>query len=220
MIRVKICGITTVEDARMASEAGADALGFNFYQQSPRSVSVEMAVQIAHAIPADVVRVGVFVNETVQSIRRVVEQVGLDQVQLHGDEPPEFLANFVDVSLIRAFRCRDEGWGPVQSYLEQCTKQNVTPAAVLLDAYSANSYGGTGHRLDWHMVADRERSIGDMPTLLAGGLNPDNVGDAITIARPTGVDVASGVETEPGIKSKELVTRFVNASRRAFGNPQ
>lgn len=216
MFRVKICGIKTVEDALMASDAGADALGLNFYQHSPRCVSVEDAVRIAEAVPAEICRVGVFVNERADVIRSVVERVGLDWIQLHGDEPPQFLDHFSDIPLIRAFRCRDVGWEPIQSYLKQCCTGSVQPAAILLDAYAANAYGGTGHQLDWDNVARRQRSIGEIPTLLAGGLNVENVGSAISIARPTGVDVASGVEAEPGIKSKELVTRFIAASRKAF----
>jgi phosphoribosylanthranilate isomerase len=217
LFQIKVCGITSVSDAETAGRAGADAIGLNFYRQSPRYVEPDLARKIAEAVPLGVARVGVFVNESIDEINRIADHVGLHWIQLHGDEVPEFLEQLVDRRIIRAFRCRDDGLLPVRDYLQNCANLNSQPEAVLLDAYSDNAYGGTGHCIDWEAVAGRQEFVGEIGTILAGGLNPGNVAAAIRTSRATAVDVASGVESKPGVKSPEMVEQFVTQARAAFG---
>lgn len=216
LFRIKICGITSTGDALSAVEAGADAIGLNFYERSPRYIQPNLAREIADCLPANVAKVGVFVNMPAESVSAIADEVGLDYVQLHGDEPPELLTELGDRPVIRAFRCRDSDGRPVLDYLQQCQRLGVRPAAVLLDAYVAGQFGGTGAKLDWAAVNNLQESLKDIPVLLAGGLTADNVAAAIATARPHGVDVASGVEASPGKKDARLVERFVAEAKRAF----
>lgn len=211
--RIKICGITSVEDALAAVEAGADALGLNFYPQSSRFVTADAAAKIAAAAKRRVKLVGVFVNATAEEIQAAVSAGELDAVQLHGDESPEFVGRMkaAHSQVLRAFRVRGDSLGEVEVYL-RATK----PDAVLLDAYDPKAYGGTGKRLDWDLVR-RERSAAlGLPIILAGGLTAENVAEAIETARPDAVDVAGGVESAPGRKDAEKVRRFVAAAQKAF----
>ena len=212
--RIKICGVKTPEDAMHVADAGADAVGLNFYEKSKRYVDAPTAKRIVEHLPRDVKRVGVFVNASSESIRRIVEIVELDVVQLHGDEPPEFLSTLDGLRIIRAFRCKDD-LAPIHSYLAACDHQ---PIAVLVDAYDPQAYGGTGKTLYWPDLANA-KFAGDIPLILAGGLTPRNVAAAIEQARPFGVDTASGVEADSSVsKSRKLCLEFVKSAKSAFAD--
>ncbi|QEG21824.1 phosphoribosylanthranilate isomerase [Mariniblastus fucicola] len=211
-IRTKICGITRTEDAVSTHESGADAIGLNFYERSKRFVSPELARTIAESVSGKIAVVGVFVNSTVADICEIVALVGLSHVQFHGDEEPsivaELKANQPETKSIRAVRIMDNDFEKAQSEIDQWQDAGVD--AILLDAASAGSFGGTGNQLDWDSI---ERLKISVPWLLAGGLNPDNVAMAIAACEPGGVDVASGVESGPGIKNATLVRKFVSESK-------
>jgi phosphoribosylanthranilate isomerase len=202
MTRVKICGVTSVTDARIAVDAGADAIGLNFYPRSPRCISIETAAAISAAVPRRVSRVGVFVDAPRADVARLVERLDLDAVQFHGDEGAEQCRGWT-CKTIKAVRVRDAG------SLASAAALDVD--FVLADAYVAGVPGGTGHRVptEWLVGVPSERLI------LAGGLTPDNVAEAIRAVRPAMVDVASGVERAPGIKDPEKVERFIANVRLA-----
>jgi phosphoribosylanthranilate isomerase len=202
-VRVKICGITSLEDARMAVAAGADALGFMFHPASPRYVSPEAAGAIARALPPFVARVGVFVNTPADVIQATLETAGLDTLQLHGDESPAFCAAFSRVRVIKAFRVD----GP--AVLDRM--QAYTAWAWLLDSHVSGTWGGTGKTFNWDLA--REAILRGGTVLLAGGLHPDNVRSAVRSVGPYGVDVSSGVESCPGRKDPERVRAFVSAAK-------
>jgi phosphoribosylanthranilate isomerase len=222
--RVKICGVCSAEDARAAVAAGADAIGLNFHAESPRHVTPEAAAEIARAArevaPRAPAVVGVFVNEPIASMKRIAESVGLDVLQIHGDEPPTYLAELgraVTLPVMRAFRLGPEGLQRVFDYLAQCRRLGCPPRWVLLDSHRSGSYGGTGTTADWSLAAQFPRG-GEQPRLvLAGGLNPQNAAGAIAAVKPDAVDTASGVETAPRSKDPVRVREFVNAAKRAFG---
>lgn len=216
MFRIKICGVTSIRDARQAAEAGADAIGLNFYAPSPRFVTVQRACEIAAAVPSHVSKVGVFVNSPAADVAAIADQVGLDLIQLHGDEPPSFFQQLADRPVLRAFRCRDDGLAPAVAYLDDCRTAGRLPEAVLLDAYAPGKYGGTGQCLDWATVSQAGDRLGGLPIVLAGGLTSENVGDAIAAARPAAVDTAGGVEASPGAKDADKMRLFVSAARLAF----
>jgi phosphoribosylanthranilate isomerase len=217
MFRIKICGITTEADARVAADAGADAVGLNFYEKSRRFVDPPAARRIADALPPGVMRVGVFVNHAANEIAETANQVGLDCIQLHGNEPPNLLATLPGaVKIVRAFPCDEYGLKPIVAYLEECRTLRRVPDAVLIDANAGADFGGTGKRADWERIANERNILGNIPMVLAGGLTPDNVAAAIMATRPSGVDVASGVEAVPGRKDTNLVRRFVTEARTAF----
>ena len=202
MTLVKVCGVTNVEDALAALDAGADMLGFNFYARSPRYITPAAARKIVERLPEAVSCVGVFVNESAPVfVERIAREAGLGAVQLHGDETPEYCQSLRDLTTIKALR--------VGAEYKVETAAAYDTDAVLLDAYVAGERGGTGHTFDWALATlTRER----VPRLfLAGGLNPDNVAAALAAVRPYAVDVCSGVETSPGRKSPELMRRFVKA---------
>lgn len=203
MVKVKICGITCVEDALHAAACGADALGLVFYAKSPRVVSRERARQIVAVLPPLVTTVGLFVNEAPGTIREVVDYCGLDLIQLHGDELPEQCL-YPPRRVLKALRIKGE-----QS-LVGLDAYHVS--ALLLDAWRPDSYGGTGALCDWQLAARvaRERRV-----LLAGGLTAENVDEAIRLVRPYGVDVSSGVECAPGRKDPERVEAFIRNARAA-----
>jgi phosphoribosylanthranilate isomerase len=213
LFRIKICGVTRPEDAAGIAEAGADAIGLNFYAASPRFVSDDLAAEIIAALPAPVAKIGVFVNADAAAIREKVQRLGLDWVQLHGDEPPEFLAELPGLAVIRAVRLSD--WA--RAVLPAAEGKLVRlPKAVLIDAFSASAYGGTGMTVAWDAIPEARRRLAGLPVILAGGLTPKNVAEAIQAARPDSVDVASGVESSPGVKDLAMVKDFVAASREAF----
>ncbi|MBN1588834.1 MAG: phosphoribosylanthranilate isomerase [Pirellulales bacterium] len=219
MFRIKVCGITSVDDGRMAAEAGAEAVGLNFYARSKRHVTPKLAQQIAAAMPPEVVRVGVFVNEKVDTIRQLVDTVGLDMIQLHGDEPARFvteLAAGCSMPVIRAFRLGPDGAPPIVAYVQRCLAADCPIRMILIDAYSQGDYGGTGKKADWLAVRELPRE-GLPPLILAGGLTPENVALAIETTRPAAVDTAGGVESTPGRKDPRRVRAFVEAARAALG---
>ncbi len=202
-VRVKICGITCEKDALAAVRAGADALGFVFYEKSSRAVAPDQVAAIVKSLPPFVTTVGLFVNAETELISRIMTQTGLQVVQLHGDETPA-QCRLLDWPVIKALRIRDAG------SLQQVHTYPV--AAVLLDAWSQESYGGTGQQFDWQLVQD----LGcDRPVILAGGLNPDNVAGAVHKVRPYAVDVSSGVESSPGRKDAKLIADFIRQVRNA-----
>jgi phosphoribosylanthranilate isomerase len=214
MFRIKICGITSIQDALVAANAGADAIGLNFWPQSRRYVRTETAREIAAALPRGVVKVGVFVNATVEDIAPIADYVGLDWIQLHGDEPADLLAKLPATAFIlRAYRCGEEGLAPLKRYLTESREHGRGPDAVLVDADAANEFGGTGRKADWERIAMDRDLLGGLPLILAGGLTQQNVAGAIDAVRPDGVDVASGVESQAGVKEREMVEQFVAAAR-------
>jgi phosphoribosylanthranilate isomerase len=216
VFRIKICGITTAEDAQRAATAGAAAIGLNFYPGSPRFLSVAQAREVVANLANRVTKVGVFVNADSKVVLDTARIIGLDIIQIHGDEPPLMLQQLLDYRVIKAFRCRDDGLEPVADFLERCRCAGRPPDAVLLDAYAPGQYGGTGRCVDWRAIRGASETIGGVPIVLAGGLTPANVARAIVEARPTAVDTASGVEVSPGVKDAEKMRRFVAAAEAAF----
>jgi phosphoribosylanthranilate isomerase len=201
---VKICGITSVEDALAAAEAGADAIGLMFYEASPRQVALEKAVEIARALPPYTIKVGVFVNAEEETVLRAIGDCGLNIAQFHGDETPEYCAQF-PVMTIKAFRIRDAE--SLRALPEYATD------AWLLDAYAPDKLGGTGAKFNWDLAIEA-RKLG-RPIFLAGGLTPENVAEAIRSVQPYAVDVSSGVESSPGKKDHAKVKQFVAAAKGA-----
>ena len=216
MFRIKICGITNVEDAQAATDAGADAIGLNFYEKSPRVIVPETARQMAEAVGNAIAKVGVFADAPASEIVETFDRVGLDWIQLHGDEPPELLAELGDRPVIKAMACREGGLGRVAEYLERCRALDRLPRAVLIDAYAPGQVGGTGKVVDWDRLADWRETLGGVPLVLAGGLTPENVDRAIATVRPRAVDTASGVESSPGKKDAVMVAAFVVAASAEF----
>jgi phosphoribosylanthranilate isomerase len=208
---VKICGTTNLEDAQAAVDAGADALGFVF-AESPRHVQPTVAAEIAHAVPERIEKVGVFVNETAKRIREIVEDVRLTAVQLHGDESLEFAASLSSQG-VRVFKAIPVRGGFAARMIAFAGKGVVD--AVLLDT-AASLRGGTGLSFDWGTVAKFVPAHGaDIRIIVAGGLTPLTVPHAIRVLRPWGVDVASGVEREPGKKDHQKIREFVKAAKEA-----
>jgi phosphoribosylanthranilate isomerase len=217
MFRIKICGIRNVSDALAAAEAGADAIGLNFYSKSRRCVERDVARKIVGALPAGISKVGVFVNEDPAEIAAIASDVGLDAVQLHGDEAPEVVARLPrDVRVMRAERCGVSGLEPMARYFERCERLGRLPDAMLIDAEAGTEFGGTGKIANWDLIAETRFQFARVPVILAGGLSAQNVAAAISAVRPDGVDVASGVEQSAGVKDHELIRQFVNAAKRAF----
>lgn len=216
MFRIKICGLTNTDDARLATEAGADAIGLNFYALSKRAVTPELAAEIADSMPEGVVRVGVFVNATHDEIDSICDRVQLDAIQLHGDERPEFLAAITRLPVVRAFRLGEDGPEHIHTYLSECEELECSPRLVLIDSHLAGQYGGTGATGDWNVVADLAATLAERAIVLAGGLTPENVAEAIDTVLPAAVDTASGVEREPGRKDPLRVRAFVEQAKHAF----
>lgn len=203
-IKIKICGITNLEDALYCSSLGVDAIGF-VCTKSPRKVSMDKLEPILKRVPAFITTVGVFVNESMGFIQKVLRDFRLNVVQLHGDETPQFCKELKKkVKVIKAIRIGDD------FRLDRISRYNVD--ALLLDTYSRVVYGGTGRAFDWD-VAKKIKKLTKMPIILAGGLNPDNVASAIKFVRPYAVDVSSGVEKCCGKKDYSLVKDFVERVR-------
>jgi len=198
MVRIKICGITNPEDARLASELGADALGFIFHPASPRRAAPEAAREIIRQLPPFVLSVGVFVDEEAAVVRDLAARLGLDWVQLHGRESPEYCRS-LGRRVLKGFRIEAE------SSLGALAEYRGAVQAFLLDTYKTGQAGGTGETFDWQL-ARRAQDFGAI--VLAGGLTPANVAQAIEVARPQAVDVASGVEAAPGKKDPEKLRAF------------
>ena len=201
-VKVKICGITNLEDGRAAVQSGADALGFVFCDTSPRRVSIETAGAITRALPEGLTKVGVFVNAPPATVTRAIRECGLNLLQFHGDETPDYCLQF-GVKSMKAFRMRD------QESLTALPRYQTE--AWLLDAYSPERLGGTGEAFNWDL-AIAARQLG-RPIFLAGGLTPENVGEAVRRVQPYGVDFSSGVEVAPGRKDLEKVRAFIRAAK-------
>lgn len=204
-MKIKICGITNEEDARVAVEAGADALGFILYRRSPRFVEPAAVKRIIGGLPPFVAAVGVFVNEEAAVVRRLMDECGFTLAQLHGDEPASYCEGLGRPAM-KALRLKDRGTFLLLAEFQG--RANVR--AFVLDAFSEQAYGGTGQTVDWTLAAEAARAS---RVLLAGGLTPDNVAEAIRQVRPYGVDVSSGVEMRPGQKDHAKVRAFVQAAR-------
>ena len=200
--RVKICGITSVEDACEAASAGADALGLVFFAKSPRFVSLESARQIVQAVGPFIQTVGLFVNADKKQVEETIRETGIDLLQFHGDEGKDFCNSF-SRPYIKAIR--------MQADIDPdfVASQFGSARGLLFDAYSENRYGGTGETFNWQRLPQQC----DYPLILAGGLNPDNVGEAVATVRPYAVDVSGGVESSPGNKSSALVKRFIENAK-------
>src|SRR3989338_7241461 len=201
LTKIKICGITNSEDALAAVKYGADALGFVFYKKSPRYVEISKAHEIISHLPAFIPTVGVFVNETFENIQKTVDECGIGIVQLHGDEDEKFCSKF-RTKIIKSVKVSDE------KSIEKIKEYKVS--AFLLDAFSEEIPGGTGKTFNWDLAV-RAKKYGRI--ILAGGVNPENVKDAILKVNPYAVDVSSGVESKPGKKDYEKMRRFIEAVR-------
>ncbi len=203
MTRVKICGITSEQDAAAAVAAGADALGFVFVPGTPRQVPAALAAEITRRLPPFVAAVGVFANQPLEEVLAISGQCRLQAVQLHGDEPEAF-SRALPLKVIRALRVRgEESLAPLRSY----------PAdAFLLDAFVEGRWGGTGVTISWELA---RQAKGPTPIILAGGLTPETVGEAVRLVCPYGVDVSSGVEHSPGRKDHQKVREFIANVRSA-----
>jgi len=217
----KICGIRDVATAASIAALRPSAIGLNFFAGSPRHVLVDAAAEIVRALPAGVEAVGVFVNHSAAEVDAICARCGLRTAQIHGDEPPELLAEVSlrqpDLQIVRAFRMGAERLNPLGDYLEACRRLGVTLRACLVDARIAGQYGGTGQTVPWDILRDDYRRDKWPPLILAGGLTPENVAAAIRAADPWGVDVAGGVESSPGVKDPALVEQFLSEAGRAFG---
>ncbi|MBK5274033.1 MAG: phosphoribosylanthranilate isomerase [Desulfuromonadales bacterium] len=208
MVKVKICGITTLEDALTAIEAGADALGFVFYSRSPRHVSPEQAADIIRALPPFVQTVGLFVNEEISVVNATADRCGLDIIQLHGEETPEYCESVLR-RVIKAFRVKDI------TTLDALARYHVS--GCLLDAWSPAARGGTGQIFNWEIAAEAVKR--GHRIILAGGLTPENIAGAVATVNPYAVDVSSGVESAPGKKDATLIRAFIEAARQPSRNP-
>lgn len=201
-VKVKICGITNAPDALAAVEAGADALGFMFYEKSPRHISLRQAAEIIRELPPFVMKVGVFVDAPEDLVMRAIGDCALNLLQFHGNEEPEYCTQFGLMSM-KAFRIRDaESLKPLPEYPTD---------AWLLDAYVADKLGGTGKQFNWDLAIEAKKA--GRLIFLAGGLTPANVAEAVRKVQPYGVDVSSGVETEPGRKDHAKVREFIKAAK-------
>ena len=201
-VKVKICGITNSDDALVAAEAGADLLGFVFCEQSPRCVGVESAAAIIRELPAHIVKVGVFVNPSSELVERAIAECGLNLLQFHGDESPDYCLQFGLMSM-KAFRMRNAE--SLQGLINYATD------AWLLDAYAPDRVGGTGEKFNWDLAIEAQKH--GRPIFLAGGLTPENVSEAVQRVRPYGVDVSTGVEAAPGKKDHQKIRAFISASK-------
>lgn len=203
-VRVKICGITRHQDLHAACGAGADALGFVFYEKSPRNVSVEAAAALLRAMPPFVQSVGLFVNAGPAFIESVLKSVPLDLLQFHGDETPAECARF-GRPYIKAVRVKQD------TDLLKCAADFDTARGLLLDAFVPGVPGGTGERFDWSLIPENL----PRPVILSGGLTPDNIAEAVRSVKPWAVDVSSGVEASKGIKDAQKTAQFIAKAKAA-----
>ncbi len=210
MTKVKICGITSLDDAIATVDEGADMIGFNFYRGSKRFIEPNNARKIIDALTRDSGHVGVFVNESINEVVRIVDEVGLDGIQLHGGESNEYVADLMKRTsrfVIKAFR--------VSSTFAFEKALDSSATYVMLDGYSLHELGGTGVVADWN-VATKVVFCRPEAVYLAGGLTPENVAEAIRVVKPHAVDVASGVESSPGRKDPDKVAAFIKAAKAAL----
>jgi phosphoribosylanthranilate isomerase len=201
--RVKICGLTRPQDVVAATNAGADAVGFVFYEPSPRNVSIDAAAELLRSVPPFVVATGLFVNPERDFVEEVLSRVPLDLLQFHGDETAEFCQSF-PARWIKAIRVRERG------DIENAFRTYYRASGLLVDAWVADKYGGTGESFNWDLIP----SVRPLPLILAGGLASDTVAGAVEQVRPWGVDVSGGVEASKGIKNAAKMTDFINEVHR------
>jgi len=203
MTQIKICGITNIEDALCAAACGVDAVGFIFHEASPRYIAAKRAKGIVAALPRGIATVGVFVNREAEDVAQTVEDCGLDLIQLHGDESPEYCRRFPPEQVIKAVFPR------TPEELRALNAYDVR--AFLADFREADRYGGTGKRADWNLAATLGR---ERPLILAGGLTEENIAEAIAAVAPQAVDINSGIERAPGVKDQDRMRRIVAIIRR------
>jgi phosphoribosylanthranilate isomerase len=206
MVKVKICGITNLNDAQVSIEAGAYALGFNFYKRSPRYIDPHAVRTIVNQLPSNVLKVGVFVNESKpEDVAWIADESGVDAIQLHGDESPDYCAALRDRYVIKVLH--------VTSTFSPASALEYETQAILLDAFSGEVYGGSGQTADWTRARETRELV---PKLyLAGGLSPENVADAINSVRPFAVDACSRLESSPGVKDATRVQDFLASVKNA-----
>ena len=205
MVLIKICGITNEKDAVRAAELGADFLGFNFFEKSPRKISPQQAKEIIDKLRIKVKTVGIFVNESQAQINTTAKYCGLDFVQLHGNETPDFCEK-IQPPIIKAFRVEDEGTFKQIEFFS-------TPF-ILLDTFSKEKFGGTGKRIKKEFLPKIKKLSSERKIFLSGGLTPENVQKIVQEVQPFAVDVASGVEITPGLKSPEKMRKFISEAKR------
>ncbi len=215
MFRIKICGIRSVIDEQVAARCGADAVGLNFCPDSRRYLDQIARRAFEQRFRGGPLRVGVFVNELPEVIRKVSRKYHLDAIQLHGEEPAAVVAQLAPLPVIRAFRSGPDCVKEVADFLHACKTAKCELAGVLMDAAGGGSCGGTGELADWASVARLRPDMGGVPLILAGGLTSLNVERAISAVKPFGVDVATGVEID-GLKEADLVQQFVEAAKRGL----
>ena len=208
-IRVKICGITSIEDAQAVCDSGADAIGLVFYEKSPRNVSIEQAVAICDSLPPFITSVGLFLDAPVSFVDSVLESVPLDLLQFHGSETPEYCASFKR-PYIKAVGMKNRQAADFAQYADQFTEAK----GFLVDSHGAGKAGGTGHTFDWKNTPRDYHK----PIILAGGLNPNNIAQAIEQVSVYAVDLSSGVEQAPGVKDRDKIMQLMNEVRRAQYN--
>ena len=206
MIHVKICGVTSFNDAIMAANYGASALGFIFYEKSPRYINPEILKMWISNVPSSVKKVGVFVNKDVDKVNKIAEELNLDIVQLHGDESPEYCNQMIR-PVIKVFR--------VNNKFDSIMLNNYQVATFLFDTYNKENHGGTGESFDWQSILQLNTEI---PVILSGGLNADNVLEGIEVVKPSAVDVNSGVEAAPGKKDEEKIKNLFTILKNTKGN--
>jgi phosphoribosylanthranilate isomerase len=207
--RIKICGVTSAEDARFAAEAGADAIGLNFYSQSPRYVEPRLAAQLIRALPPFTAPVGVFVGTPLRQACAISYQLGLRGIQTYEDQPPS--EDPFPFAQIPAFRIKNSTeLDFIRLFVEASTALGRRPSAILVDSQVEGHFGGSGAVAPWDLLANFNPGV---PLILAGGLTAENVAHAISIVRPWGVDVASGVESSPGRKDPQKIVRFIESVR-------
>jgi phosphoribosylanthranilate isomerase len=212
-VRIKICGVTRPADAKLVADFGADFIGLNFHRHSPRFISEGEAIDILCAIPTWLEAVGLFVRQPLDHVHEAASRLAIRTVQLHG-EPRWMLPSAIQLRVIAAFPIQGtQSLDDITHYVEEHRSVVGTdPEAILVDAHVPGKHGGTGQTAPWHLLAGFNAGV---PLILAGGLTPENVAEAIRIVRPWGVDVASGVESAPGKKDPEKLRRFIENARAA-----
>jgi len=206
LIHVKICGITSFNDAIMATNYGASALGFIFYEKSPRYINPEILKTWISNVPSSIKKVGVFVNKDVDKVNKIAEELNLGMVQLHGDESPEYCNQMIR-PVIKVFR--------VNKKFDSIMLKNYQVATFLFDTYNKENHGGTGESFDWQSILQLNT---ETPVILSGGLNADNVLEGIEVVKPSAVDVNSGVEAAPGKKDEEKIKNLFTILKNTKGN--
>ena len=212
---IKICGIRDPETVSQIAALGPDAVGFNFFRGSKRFIDIAAAADGVRRLPAGIAPVGVFVNHSLDEIREICAQTGIATVQLHGDESPDFAAELTGLKVIRVYRIGSAGLQPVSEDIARCRTVGLEPRACLVEPAVAGQYGGSGTTAPWESIAAGWQTAEWPPLVLAGGLTPENVAEAIRAVRPWGVDVASGVESSPGAKDAGRTAKFLQAARDA-----